>query len=251
MKQSGLSSSGASVTYGSSKLTTTQNSQQVTNVASTVGSIEGNVNIHSGQDGKRGAYNQTGSDVLTPQGDINIAAQQVNITAATDTYNSQQTMKYKQSGITLAITSPIISAIQTAQQISEASKKTDDPRMQALAAGTAALSVKNAADALGKVDQYGNVPTAGNTGPNDLTNVREANAADQVGGINVSISIGNSKSKSSTTQTSNTAASSHVTAGGDINIAATGAGTSSDINVIGSQIKANDDLTLKPKTKLI
>lgn len=43
--------------------------------------------------------------------------------------------------------------------------------MQALAAGIAALAVNNAANAINNIDQFGNVPTAGNTGANDLTNV--------------------------------------------------------------------------------
>ena len=112
VKQSGLSNSGASVTYGSSKLTTTNDTQTSTNVASTVGSVEGDVNINSGK-----TYTQTASDVLTPKGDIDITAKQVNIVAGTDTYANQQTMKYKQSGITLAVSSPVISAIQTVNQM--------------------------------------------------------------------------------------------------------------------------------------
>src|SRR5690606_14297678 len=106
--------------------------------------------------------------------------------------------------------------------------------------GTAALSAKNAYDTVsaGLPDQYGNVATAGNTGPDDMVNIREANVADQVGGINVSISIGSSKSSSKTTQTSTSAQGSQVLAGGVINITATGAGQDSDVNVIGSQIKA-------------
>ena len=239
VKKSGLSSSGASVTLGSSTLRTTSDSQTTTSVASTVGSIEGNVNINAGE-----TYTQTGSDILTPAGDINITAQSVTIQNATDTSANQQTMKYKQSGITLAVTSPVISAIQTAQQMATAASQTADPRMQALAAGTAALAANNALDALGRVDQYGNVPTAGSTGPNDMTNVREANAADQVGGINVSISIGSSKASSSSQTTSTTVASSNLNAGGNINITATGAGQQSDINVIGSTIKAANNVSL-------
>jgi filamentous hemagglutinin len=244
VKQSGLSTSGASVALGSSQLINTNDSQQVTNVASTVGSVEGNVNITSGK-----TYNQTGSDILTPAGNIDITAQQVNITAATDTYASQQTMKYKQSGITLAITSPILSAIQTVQQMSEAASKTDDPRMQLLAAGTAALAANNAKDAL----IAGNTPQLDQHGLEVLDangNNTADNPANQVGGINVSISIGSSKSKSTTTQTSSTAASSTLNAGGNINITATGAGQDSDINVIGSQIKANDDVTLKAEDQI-
>ncbi|MDO9366672.1 MAG: hemagglutinin repeat-containing protein [Methylotenera sp.] len=252
-KKSGFTASSTSIGYGSSKLTNTNDSQQVTNVGSTVGSVEGDVNINSGNPSTgsgRGTYTQTGSDVLTPQGDINITAQQVNITNATDTYANQQTMKYKQTGITLAITSPVISAIQTAQQMSKAASQTSDGRMKALAAGTVALSAMNAADALGRVDEFGNVPTADNTGPDDMTNVREANAAEQVGGINVSLSIGTSKSSSKTTQTNSTAKSSNLNAGGDVNISATGAGTNSDINVIGSTIKAANDVTLKAEDQI-
>lgn len=231
-KKSGFTASSTSIGYGSSKLTNTNDSQQVTNVGSTVGSVEGDVNITSGK-----TYNQTGSDVLTPQGDINITAQQVNITNATDTYANQQSMKYKQSGLTLAITSPVISAIQTAQQMSKAAGNTSDGRMKALAAGTAALAASNAKDAVSAGQAI--APT-GNTA-ND--------AANQVGGINISLSIGTSKSSSQTTQTNTTAKSSTLNAGGDVNVSATGDGSNNpdtgNINVIGSTIKAAHDVTLK------
>ncbi|MDO9281891.1 MAG: hemagglutinin repeat-containing protein [Methylotenera sp.] len=222
-KKSGFTASSTSIGYGSSKLTNTNDIQQVTNVGSTVGSVEGDVNITSGNPSTgsgRGTYNQTGSDVLTPQGDINITAQQVNITNATDTYANQQSMKYKQTGITLAISNPVVSAVQTTNQMMEASKQTSDPRMQALAAATTALAVNNAAEAVTK-------------------------SPDTLGGVNLSLSIGTSKSSSKTTQTSTTTKSSTLNAGGDVTITATGAGKESDINVIGSQIKAANDVTLK------
>lgn len=244
--KSGFTATSTSIGYGSSKLTNTNDSQQVMNVASAVGSVEGNVNITSGK-----TYIQTGSDVLTPQGDINVAAQQVNIVAATDTYASQQTMKYKQSGITLAITSPVISAIQTAQQMSRAAANTDNSRIKALAAGTTALAANNAKDAI----IAGNTPQLDENGLQVLDangNNTAENPANQVGGINVSLSIGTSKSSSKTVQTSTTAKSSHLTAGGDINISAVrpepveGQDTrAGDVNVIGSQIKAANDVTIK------
>jgi len=226
-------SGGASIGYGTSKLTNTNDSQQVTNVGSTVGSVEGDVTINSGK-----TYNQTGSDVVTPQGDINITAQQVNIAAATDNYASQQTMKYKQTGLTLAITSPVISAIQTVQQMSKAASNTKDGRMQALAAGTAALAANNALDAVSAGQAIAPTGNAAN------------DAANQAGGINISLSIGTSKSSSSSQQTSSAAASSHLNAGNNITIKATGAGQDSDINVIGSQIKAAHDVTLKAEDQI-
>jgi filamentous hemagglutinin len=177
------------------------------------------------------------------------------INAATNSNNSVQTTKFKQTGITLAVTSPVISAIQTAQQMVQAASQIKDARMQALATGTTALSASNALDAIkaGQGDQFGNIATAGNTGADDMTHVREANGADQVGGINISISLGTSQNSSTTTQTSNNAQSSHVTAGNNINIKATGDqladGSSNpdsgNINVIGSQVKAAHNVTLK------
>ena len=173
-------------------------------------------------------------------------------------------MKYKQSGITLAVTSPVISAIQTADQMRKAASNTDDTRMQALAAGTTALAANNAKNAV----IAGNTPQLDEHGLQVLDangNNTAENPANQVGGINVSISIGSSKSSSETKQTSTSAASSHLTAGGDINITAVrprieyGAGSehvegqcayAGDINVIGSQIKANDDVTLKADNQI-
>jgi filamentous hemagglutinin len=237
-KNSGFTASSTSIGYSSSTLQTTNDTQQVINIGSTVGSVQGDVNINAGK-----AYTQTASNVLTPGGDINITAQSVDINAATDTYANQQSMEYEQTGITLAISNPVVSAVQTANQMAEAASHTSDPRMQALAAGTTALATYNASNAL--PDQYGNIPTVGNTGANDMTNVTEANAADQVGGINVSLSIGTSEASSSSSQNVSTANGSTLSTGGDVNITASGAGQDSDINVSGSTITAAHDVTLK------
>lgn len=105
--------------------------------------------------------------------------------------------------------------------------------MQALAAGTTALAAKNAYDAVQAAQAK---PTTGNS---------VEDAANQAGGVNLSISIGSSKSSSTSTQTSSSAQGSNVMAGGDINITASGARENSDINVIGSQVKAVGDVSLK------
>ncbi|MFL9711603.1 hemagglutinin repeat-containing protein [Methylobacillus sp. Pita1] len=86
-----------------------------------------------------------------------------------------------------------------------------------------------------------------NTAPTDSS---VANAANQAGGVNLSLSIGTSKSSSTSTQSSSTAQGSTVMAGGDVNITAIGAGEQSDINVIGSSIKADGDVNLKADDKV-
>ncbi len=223
-KKSGLlGTGGIGFTIGTRQQSVANEGQQVTNVGSTVGSINNDVNITAGK-----RYSQIGSDLLSPAGNINISAQQVDIMAAEDTGNNQQTTKFKQSGITVALTSPVISAIQTAQHMSKAASQTEDTRMKALAAGTAALAINNAYDAV----------AAGQGISSD------ANMADNVGGINVSISLGSSKSESTTTQTSSTVASSTVMAGGDVNITASGAQQGSDINIIGSTVSAGNTIQL-------
>ncbi|MBN45208.1 MAG: adhesin [Methylophaga sp.] len=227
-KTSGLSTSGASVTLGSSSLNTTQTHNSTKQTGSTVGSVEGDVAIEAGK-----RYTQKASDVLAPQGNIDIRAEQVNIVAGQNTRNTTHETKFKQSGLTLAITSPIISAIQTAQQMTEAASDTSDGRMKALAAGATALAAKNAYDSTQKA------LSAAPTG-NDMTD-----AANQAGGINLSLSIGTSKSSSTSTQTSTNVQGSQVMAGGDVTINATGAEQDSDVNVIGSTINAGENVSIK------
>lgn len=69
-------------------------------------------------------YTQTGSDVLTPVGDITIAAKKVDILEARETSHNQTETQFKQSGLTVAVTSPVITAIQTAQQMSQTASNT-------------------------------------------------------------------------------------------------------------------------------
>lgn len=73
---------------------------------------------------------------------------------------------------------------------------------------------------------------------------RDANAADKAGGINISISLGASKSTSETTQTSDSAARSTVSAGRNLTVTATGAGKDSDLTVQGSDLTAGRNATL-------
>lgn len=237
--RTGFSASSTSVGYGSSKLKQNTTMAQTMQRSSTIGSVEGDVTIQAGK-----TYTQTASDVLAPQGNIDISAQKVDITSAENTSKQVTTTKYKQSGISLSISNPVISAIQTAQQMKEAASNTSDSRMQALAAGTTALAAKNAYDSV----IAGNTPQLDENGLQVLDangqNTAE-NPANQVGGIKISLSIGSSKSSSTSTQTTSTAQGSQVRAGQNINITATGAGEQSDITVIGSQIKAGNDASLK------
>jgi len=223
-KKSGLlSSGGIGLTLGSQQQSTDAKGVSAAAVVSTVGSTQGNVTIAAGN-----GYKQVGSDVVAPQGDIDISAKKIDIVEARNTSAKTTETRFKQSGITLALTSPVILAIQTASNMAEAASQTKDARMQALAGATAGMA---AYDAYGKVQ-------AGQA-------VKDGKLADKVGGVSVNISVGSSKSQSNSTQTSSTAQGSTVAAGNNVNITTTGAGKDSDLTVQGSQVTAGNNIILK------
>ncbi|KGH14908.1 hypothetical protein P607_22345 [Comamonas thiooxydans] len=114
--------------------------------------------------------------------------------------------------MSVSIGSPVISAIQTADNMAEAARNTGSGRMQALAAAATAtaLNVKNSAG--------------------ELQGAAQALAGgDPSKAASISISLGSSKSQSNTAQTSDSARGSTVKAGGNVNIVGqeAGAGSSS------------------------
>ena len=244
-KKSGMFSGGGfGVTIGSQKLTQKQWVTKETNIGSTIGSVDGNVDLTAGKQ-----YTQTASQVSSPGGDVNILAQNVDINAAADTLLLNSEQRFKQSGLTLAISSPVISAFQTVQQMSQAASETSDGRMKALAGATSALAINDAYGAIQRgqgetINGKDHQIETGKKNADGSPETRDANAAEQAGGINLSISIGASKSESKTTQTSNTAVGSAIAAGDNVTIVAAGAGKSSDITVHGSNITAVNNLAM-------
>ena len=229
-KESGLlDGEGAGITVGTREQSTDQKNRGTTAAASTVGSIAGNVTLVANE-----AYKQVGSDVMAPGGDVTIVAKKVDIVEARETSRSETEQKFKQTGLTLEITSPVISAMQTIDKMSDAAGDTKDSRMQGLAVANAAFAAKNAYNAV----QAGQLPkpTGGNN-PSANTDA-EPSAADKAGGINIAISLGSSESQSNSVSQSNTANGSTVTAGGTITIAATGAGQDSNLTIQGSNVEA-------------
>ncbi|MFY3149229.1 hemagglutinin repeat-containing protein [Achromobacter xylosoxidans] len=183
--------------------------------ASTAGSTGGDVMLVAGNH-----YQQIGSHVLALRGDIDIDAKKVDIVEARETRRSVQENKFRQSGLTVAISAPVLSAIETAGQMTRAASQTSDGRVQALAGAATGLAAKNAYDAV-RAD-----PKA-------------------AGGVNISITVGASKSDSKSTATHDTAAGSIVAAGGDVRISATGGGRNSDLTMRGSEISAAGAAVLK------
>ena len=118
-RESGLMSSGAGgigFSIGNRNQSADAKGQGSSAVASTVGTIKGDLTIQAG-----GAYQQTGSDVLVPRGDANISAQSINVIEARETSQSTSTQKFEQSGITVSLSTPMLSTMQSVQSTNQTS----------------------------------------------------------------------------------------------------------------------------------
>lgn len=225
VKKSGvMGGGGLGVTIGSQAQSLDRKDTRYTASASTVGSTDGNVSLVAGN-----RYTQEGSHVMSPAGDVYIAAKQADIVEARNAFSSQSEYKFKKSGLTVSLSNPVVSFVQTASAMKEAVKDSEDSRMTALAAANVALAGWRAYQAV----------DAG----------RNESLAKQAGGIDVAVSIGSSKSSSKSTARSNTASGSTVSAGGDISIIAAG-GNNSNLTVRGSDLVAGNNLSLVAENQL-
>ncbi|WP_438820738.1 hemagglutinin repeat-containing protein [Burkholderia metallica] len=218
-KETGLMSNGGlSVSVGSRSNSDKQQSSSVTNNGSAIGALNGNLTVSAGND-----LHATGS-ILHAGNDVNLAGKTVKIDAATDTSNFAEQQQFRQAGVTVGVTNPVVAAVQTGRQMANSAQSVSgDPRLIALAAATTGLAAKNTYDSL---KQMGGDPLK---------------AATSVG---INVSAGASKSDSQMQAQSSTAVGSTVSAGRNVTIAAAGAGKGSNIDVIGSTISAGNNAKL-------
>ncbi|KAG0285854.1 hypothetical protein BGZ96_009951, partial [Linnemannia gamsii] len=93
-------------------------------------------------------YEQSGSQLVVPTGDIQIQAGKGKIDAAYEQGRVWQRSEWQQSGLTVSVSAPVLAAAQTSQQMLQASTQVSDPLMQVLAASAGVLAVENAYDAI-------------------------------------------------------------------------------------------------------
>ncbi|OWT55528.1 hemagglutinin repeat-containing protein [Achromobacter insolitus] len=237
VKKSGFGAMGG-FSYGTRKQTDWIDGEKVFNTASTVGSVEGDALIKAGK-----ALDITGSNVLARQGDITLIGQEVTIGAALDTAQEKEFHEIKQTGLTLTASNPIVSAVQTGIRMAEAAGKTDNTVMKGLAGATAGVAAVNAYDAVRASAKAAEAA--------ELAKAGSSNKIDQVGGVSIKLSLGTSKSSSTTDRSSSSAYGSTITAGKDLTLVAQGAGKDSDITVTGSTLSAGDKVALKAEGDVI
>jgi len=223
-------SGGGGITFGTRKQSEDDHSAGTTALASTVGSINGNVGIAAGNQ-----YRQAGSNVIASKGDIGIQGKQVDIIDARQNSVGSQETKFEQTGVTIAVSSPVISALQTVAQMAQAASQTNDKRSKGLAAGAAALTLYNTASSFNSPSSAGGSAGASGSG----------GASGGGGQFSVSITVGHSHSDDISTQASSTGVGSTVAAGGNVSIVATGAGQQSNLTVQGSNVNAGGNALLQ------
>ena len=227
-KKSGLLGGGIGFTIGKQKQTLENDQTRLYASGSQVGSLNNNTTIVA-----ENAYTQTASIVSAIKGDVNILAKKADVKAADDKYETNTKQTFEQKGLTIAITSPIISAIQAVQGAIESTKQVGDSkhdRVNTMSAANAGFEAYRAYQ----------------SGKKAVTDVKDfMNGEGDVDSlIGVQITYGQQKSESHSHTEGKTAYKSQVNAGGKVNIMATGAGKDSNINIEGSDISGKQGTTL-------
>ena len=231
-KKSGIfgANSGIGFTIGSQKQSMDNQRNIINHTGSTVGAIDGNVVINAGNH-----YQQTASDVVAgmgadtgkgiidpSRGNIDITAKSADIVNATATEDSQSQQKFKQSGLTVSVSNGLVDQYNSINGLVKAGENADSDRMKAMAGISAGLKAQNAIKGVAQAQD----PVAAATS------------------TRIQATLGSQSSQSTNQSHTQTNEASTVNAAGNFSIKGTGAGKDSNINVIGSQLKAGNNGSL-------
>ncbi|CAD5644717.1 putative member of ShlA/HecA/FhaA exoprotein family [Escherichia coli] len=229
-KKSGLTGTGGiGFTTGSSKTSHDRREAGTTQSqsASTIGSTAGNVSITAGKQA-----HICGSDVIANR-NISITGDSVVVDPGHDRRTVDEKFEQKKSGLTVALSGTVGSAINNAATMAREAKETSDSRLAALKGTQAVLSGVQAGVNHGLQQQ----------------------SADPNNGIGVSISLNHQQSKSETKYQHDIVSGSTLSAGNNVSVTATGKNkdhnNSGDILITGSQIKSGNDTSLNAQNDIL
>ncbi len=212
-KHSGFSGTGGvGFSVGSSSLKATDVTTALSSAASTVGSSQGNLSLSAGN-----VLTVQGSDLVAGN-NMALTGKTVNILAAENQSTQTHTVEQRTSGLTLALSGMVGSAINTAVSSANQASTESNGRLAALSGLQSALSGVQAY-------QASQMQTA-DSSPESM--------------IGVNLSWGSQSSKSTQRQTQNTSRGSSLMAGNNLSVIA----TETDINVEGSQLQAGGSALL-------
>ena len=184
---------------------------------STLGSMNGNITVSAGNHS-----NVMGTDMITPRTNrIDIEGASVKVEAGKDIIERKEGHEYKQAGLTIAVTSPVVSTAQSMGHSIKRSREVKNEKLKQLHQMKAAYEslelAQNAANVANTVSSLGNM-TAGNV----------SNPS-----IKVSISVGASKSAQTSESKTITHSGSELNAG-TVNLTS----RKGDVDVLGSTLNA-------------
>ena len=217
VKKSGLlSGGGLGFTIGKEKRKDQYANQNVEQVGSTIGSINGNVNLTVEKEA-----NIKGSTVVAGK-DINITGENVKIENSDSIYNAQEKHEFERTGLSVSIGGNYVDVANNAINSVKHATEVEDKRLGAL---VAAKGYKDTAKVIKDIK--------GNGGGKVNEN------------LSINVSLGTTKSKRESNSTTTVANASEVKAGGDVNIAS----TKKDIDIVGSDV-AGENVKLDAKENL-
>ena len=219
-KTSGVFTSGGGITFGSKSEKHHVESEGWTqsDARSTLGAMDGNVKISAGNHAQ-----VMGTDMITPKANrIDIEGASVKVEAGKDIVHSNERHEYKQGGLTLAVSSPVIEAAQSVMKSVKRSGEVKNARLKQLHQLKAAYEVgsvlgaaKGVADTLSSL---GNMKGGG-----DISSPS----------VKISVSVGASQSK----QTSETKTITHQ--GSELNTGTLNlTSREGNVDVLGSHLNA-------------
>ncbi|WP_245148637.1 hemagglutinin repeat-containing protein [Avibacterium paragallinarum] len=231
-QKSGLMGSGGGIgfTVGSKKDTTENDQTKYYATGSQVGSLKGDTTLLAQEH-----YQQRASTVSSVDGNVNIGSKKVDVLAADDKYETHYKHTMEQKGFTIAVNIPVVQAVQNAMAVVEQAKQVGESkhsRVNAMAAANTAWGAYRAGQGLMQAGQT-------------LSQMANGNMAQGAMNASVSITYGEQKNVQTTDTQGNTAANSAINAGGEVTITATGAGKASDINIVGSDVSGKQGTILQ------
>lgn len=212
-----MSGGGLSFSVGNSKLAQQNQSSSVTNNASTVGSVDGNLTVNAGN-----TLHVRGSDLVAGQ-DVTGTAANIVIDSATDTTHQAQQQQTSKSGLTVGLSGSVGDAINNAISETQAARES-------------AKDSNGRASALHSIAAAGDVAFGG-LGAKALLDGAKGPQAPSIG---VQVSVGSSHSSMQSSEDQTIQRGSSINAGGNAKLIATGNGTPKDgnITIAGSNVNA-------------
>lgn len=249
VKKSGLLSGGGfGFTIGKEKQKDQYANQNTENIGSTIGSLEGSINMEANKD-----VAVKGSDIIAGK-DINITGQNVDIENTENIYNAQEHHEYKRSGLTISVGGAAFEAVQDVIAPIERANQVEDKRLSALygiKAGQEAMDIYDNLHAVDKAQKAYDF-TKDMSGGDIIESIKAENAADLAkakneeytnpNNWNIGIGFGTQHSESNSDSTTIVSQGSNIKAEGDVTITA----TEKDLNIKGSNVAGeNVDLNAK------